>query len=224
MDYPHLMSKGFFKIFTREGQSVLDKLDTPEKIQKYIDEEVVYDPVKEDRSVRDVLKDRKAECYNGALFALACLLKHGYKVSIVELLARGDEEHILCVYKEGSRYGSIAQSKFLGLKSREPIYKSLHDLVVSYMEFYFAFDGRYTLLSHTGMFPISKYKNKWLYDSRTVVKMAKDLRKSKHFNLINPRDPFSYVSYERYWREVLYIPKGTKISKNYLPMPKNINK
>ncbi len=214
------MVKKSFTELTKIERSVLDKLDTPTKIQKFIDEKITYDPVKEDRSVREVIRDKKAECYNGAIFAVACLFHNGYKASIIELLARDDEEHILCAYQVNGRYGSIAQSKFLGLKGRNPIYKTLHDLVVSYMEFYFAFDGRYTLLSHTKLLPLSKYHNKWFSDSGVVRKMAKDLRESKHVNLIGPEDSFSYVSYERFWKEILVLPKGITLSKDYLPRPK----
>jgi len=216
-----MINKSSLKLSKME-LDVLDKLDTPEKIQKFIDEEITYDPKRENRSIQEVIRDKRAECYNGALLALACLLTHNYKASIVELLARDDEEHILCVYRVDGRYGSIAQSKFLGLKSRSPIYKSLHDLVISYMEFYFAFDGRYSLLSHTNLIPLAKYKNKWLHDGKIVVQMAKDLRNSEHFNLIDLKDPFYHVSNERFWKEVLFIPNGVKIPKSYLPRPKKI--
>ena len=64
------------------------------------------------------------------------------------------------------------------------------------------------------LFPIGDYTKE------EVRKMAKDLRESKHVNLIGPEDSFSYVSYERFWKEILVLPKGIKISKNYLPRPK----
>ncbi|OGM61374.1 hypothetical protein A2961_03645 [Candidatus Woesebacteria bacterium RIFCSPLOWO2_01_FULL_39_21] len=202
--------------FSKTEQKLLDNLNTPEKIQNFIDSKIKYDPIREDRSVKDVLEERKAECYNGALFATACLLNQKVKASIVEILARRDEEHVLCVYKKGGKYGSIAQSKFLGLKSRNPIYTTVRDLVVSYMEFYFSFDGRLTLASFTNPLSLSKYKLKWLYDRNTVIKMAKDLRASKHSTLVAANDPIYYVSPKRYWREVLVIPKGTKIPQKYL--------
>lgn len=98
---------------------VIASCNTPEKVQDYIDHHIIYDPYREDRSVQQVIEDGHGECYNGALFGVACLRAAGYRSSIIELFARGgDEEHILGVYKVDNYYGCVAQSKFLGLKNR----------------------------------------------------------------------------------------------------------
>ena len=197
-------------------QRLVDGLDTPEKIQNFIDLEIEYDPDREDRSVEEVIADRKGECYNGALLATLCLLNQGVKASILEMLAREDDEHILCVYDKKGKFGAIAQSKFLGLKGRNPMYDTIRDLVVSYKEFYFAWDGRFSLESYTNPIALEKYNMKWVYDPKTVVRMARDLRRSKHVALNEGEVPVFYVSAERFWRETLFIPKGTKIPKRYL--------
>ena len=57
---------------------------------------------------------------------------------------------------------------------------------------------------------------KWVYDPKTVVQMGKDLRQAKHFKIAKGEVPVFYVSPERFWKETLYIPKGTKIPKKYL--------
>ena len=197
-------------------QKLIQSLNTPEKIQSFIDQEIEYDPDREDRSVKEVIADRKAECYNAALFATLCLMYHGVQASILEILAREDEEHILCVYKKKNKLGAIAQSKFLAIKGRNPSYNTVRDLVVSYKEFYFAFDGRLSLASYTNPTSLAKYGLKWAYDTKTVVQIANNLRLSKHQILAKDNDPFYYVSPDRYWREVLIIPKGTKIPRKYL--------
>lgn len=202
--------------FPSDQQQLIDSLNTPDKIQQFIDSEITYDPDREDRSVQQVLADKMGECYNGALLATVCLLNQGIESSIIELLARQDEEHILCVYKQNNKFGAIAQSKMLGLKSRHPIYTSIRDLVISYMEFYFDFDGRLTLSSHTDWFDLSPYNLRWLSDSQTVVQIGKDLRQAPHQPLVGESEPFFYVSPKRFWREILYIPKGTHIPHEYL--------
>jgi len=196
---------------------VIQRCNTPEKIQDYIDHEIVYDPYREDRSVKQVIEDGRGECYNGALFGVACLRAAGCRSSIMELFARGgDEEHILGVYKIGKYFGCVAQSKFLGLKNRQPIYPTLRDLAASYMEYYFSYDGRYTLQSYTSLFSLGKYKNRWLTDSATVVQMGKDLRSAIHHPLAQMSDPYYYVSTDRYWKEMLYIPPNFTIPQKYL--------
>lgn len=211
------MSKSIRALVGESVYKILESCNTPEKVQSYIDNHIVYDPYREDRSVVQVIEDQRGECYNAALFGVACLLLAGYKASIIELFARGgDEEHILCVYKSGDYYGCLAQSKFLGLKSRQPVYSSIRDLAVSYMEYYFSYDGRYTLQSYTSLFPLGKYRGKWLYDPATVVQMGKDLRNATHHPLAKMDDPYYYVSPHRYWKDMLYIPPYFTVPKEYM--------
>lgn len=211
------MIKNIRALVGESEYKIIKSCNTPEKVQSYIDNHIAYDPYREDRSVAQVISDGRGECYNAALFGVACLVTAGYKSSIIEIFARGgDEEHILCVYKSGDYYGCVAQSKYLGLKSRQPIYLSIHDLVVSYMEYYFGFDGRYSLQSYTSLFPLNKYKNKWLDDPATVVQISKDLRSATHHQLAKMEDPYYYVSPDRYWKEILNIPPYFTIPKEYL--------
>lgn len=84
------------------------------------------------------------------------------------------------------------------------------------MEYYFSYDGRYTLQSYTSLFPLGKYKDQWLTDSATVVQMGKDLRSAVHHPLAQMDDPYYYVSPERYWKEMLYIPPYFTVPKEYL--------
>lgn len=211
------MNKSIRSLVGESAYKILENCNTPEKVQAYIDTNIIYDPYREDRSVLQVINDGRGECYNGALFGVACFLRAGYKTSIIELYARGgDEEHILAVYKKGKYYGCVAQSKYLGLKYRQPMYSSIRDLAVSYMEYYFGYDGRYSLQSYTSLFPLGKYQGKWLTDSATVVQIGKDLRNATHHKLAREDDPYYSVSPDRYWREILYIPPNTMIPDRYL--------
>jgi len=211
------MEKSFRKHLSESDLTLLKSLNTPEKVQLYIDTAIKYNSTREDRSVQEVIQDRVAECYNGALFGVACLLLAGFRTSIIRLYARaGDEEHILAVYEKNGFYGSVAQSKFLGLKSRQPIYRSIRDLAVSYVEFYFSYDGRYTLQSYSQLLPISKYNLNWLDQASTVKTMALDLNNSKHSDLVGLNDPFYYAEPERFWKEILVIPDWAEIPAAYL--------
>ncbi len=204
------------EILSEDEVKLIGSLDTPEKVQAYIDAHITYDPYREDRTIKDVVKDKYAECYNSALFASCCLLTLGFETSVIELLARNDEEHILCVYKKNGLWGSLAQSKFAGLKGRLPRYKTIHDLVVSYMELYFAFDGHYSLESYTDPIELDKYSLKWLTEKECVITIAKDLRDMRHHVLTDFSNGYFYVSPERYWRETLFIPKDVVIPDEYL--------
>jgi hypothetical protein len=194
---------------------LLSSLDNPLKIQKYVDEQIEYDPYREDRTLEEVVNDGKGECYNGALFALTALQNLGYNTGLVLLSPFKDEEHILAVYEYNGRWGSIAQSKFLGLKGREPIYLNIHDLAVSYKEFYFSFDGHYSLAGYSDIFNVEKYNWEWVSNTETVVKMEEDLLSSPIHDLLGSKEKI-YVSPQRYWKEIQYIPKEINIPQRYL--------
>lgn len=211
------MSYSFLERLSTKNQAIIKKLQTPELVQEFVDEYVIYDPDREDRTIEEVLNDGQGECYNGALLAATCLMAANYEVSLIRIEARGgDEEHILCVYQQNGYFGSIAQSKFLGLKGRKPIYNTIRDLVVSYQEFYFGFDGKYTLLSFHQAISLEKYQYAWLNERQSVLQIAEDMIAAPIEEIVKLDDPYFLVDPKRFWNEVLYIPKWAKIPELYL--------
>ena len=98
--------------FVVESAYAVPSCNTPEKVQTYIDTRITYDPYREDRSVLQVINDGRGECYNGALFGVACLIVAGYKHQLLSFMPRWHEKHILAVTKR-KYYGCVAQSKYL---------------------------------------------------------------------------------------------------------------
>ena len=98
-----------------------------------------------------MLRDRKAHCYDGAVFAAAALARLGYPPLVVNLFpkTRNDDEHLLAVYRQRGAWGAVAKSNFVGLRFREPIYRTLRELVLSYFEHYYNVAGKKTLWSYT---------------------------------------------------------------------------
>jgi hypothetical protein len=123
-------------------------LDRPAGIQAYLDG-LPYsaDPIY--RCPRSVIRDRKAHCFDGALFAAAALRSLGFPPVIVEILAERDDSHILAVFKVDGRWGAIAKSNFVGLRFREPVYFSLRELVMSYFDSFYNIDREKTLRGYT---------------------------------------------------------------------------
>ncbi len=124
-------------------------LSSPARIQAFLDE-VPYstDPIY--RSPLSVLRERRAHCVDGALFAAAALRCLGCPPLVVELCAERDDDHFLAVYRQGSHWGAVAKSNFVGLRFREPIYRSLRELVISYFEPYYNIEGRRSLRAYAG--------------------------------------------------------------------------
>ena len=123
--------------FNKEEISVLKKLNTPAKIQAFIDFKLKYNLEEKGEtcySPRLVLRHRKAHCFEGALFAVAALYFHGNRPLLMGLKSVRDDDHALALYRIKGYWGAIGQSKFAGLRFREPIYKNVRELALSYFE------------------------------------------------------------------------------------------
>ena len=126
----------------------LRRLRTPERIQRFLDHDIGYNKEKEGetcRSPRRVLRDRIAHCMEGALLAAAALRVQGYPPLLVDLEAVRDDDHVLTVFQQHGHWGAIAKSNYSGLRFREPVYRTLRELVMSYFEHYYNLKGEKTL-------------------------------------------------------------------------------
>ena len=126
--------------WTRDESIFFKRLSDPDKIQGFLDS-IEYNPGYECRSPRWVIKKKKAHCFEGALFAAAALEFIGYPPLIVDLKAYNDDDHVIAVFKVDGHWGSVAKSNFTTLRYREPVYRSLRELVMSYFDFYFNING-----------------------------------------------------------------------------------
>jgi hypothetical protein len=134
--------------FSKQELALFRTLSAPEKIQSFLDHEVRYNKEPDGitcRSPRRVLRDRVAHCIEGALFAAAALRMRGHPPLIVDLEAIRDDDHIIALFKENGHWGAVAKSNYSGLRFREPVYRSVRELVMTYFELYYNLDGEKTL-------------------------------------------------------------------------------
>jgi hypothetical protein len=130
--------------------STLRRLTTPEKIQRFLDDRVGYNKEKGGptcRSPRRVLRDRLAHCLEGALFGAAALRVQGFEPLLLDLEAVRDDDHVLAIFRQRGCWGAIAKSNYAGLRFREPVYRTLRELAMSYFEHYYNLKGEKTLRS-----------------------------------------------------------------------------
>ncbi len=129
--------------------SVLKNLDRPQKIQTFLDDQLGYNKELTCRSPRRVLRDRVAHCAEGAFLAAAALRVIGHAPLILDLETVRDDDHLLAVFQEDGLWGAIGKSNYAGLRFREPVYRSLRELVMSYYEHYFNLAGEKTLRAYS---------------------------------------------------------------------------
>jgi hypothetical protein len=152
--------RDFDKVLTESERQFISTLTTPAKIQAFLDE-LPYSTEHIYRCPLRVLRERIAHCFDGALFAAAMLRCLGYPPLIMDMLPSDrDDDHMLAVYKNNGHWGAIAKSNFAGLRFREPIYRTLRELVMSYFELFYNVEREKTLRSYT--LPLNlKYFDQW---------------------------------------------------------------
>jgi hypothetical protein len=131
-------------------KQILFGLDGPAAIQAFLDT-LQYSEDKFYRCPLRVLQDRKGHCFDGALFAAMALRRIGHPPLILELIPNErDDDHLLALFKQHGCWGAVAKSNFTGLRFREPVYRGLRELVMSYFEDFFNSAGEKTLVGYRG--------------------------------------------------------------------------
>jgi hypothetical protein len=159
----------------------------PDSIQDFLDS-VDYNPVYECRSPRWVIKKRSAHCFEGALFAAAALQYIGYSPLIVDMKAYNDDDHVIAVFKEDDHWGAVAKSNFTTLRYREPVYRTLRELVMSYFDFYFNIDGDKSLRSYSLPLDLTLYNSRhWTTTDEDLEYIGDKLEKIRHFPVVDKK-------------------------------------
>jgi hypothetical protein len=139
----------FDRHLTKSESQLLNRLRTPNRIQAFLDE-LTYSTEEAYRCPLRVLHERVAHCYDGALLAAALLRRLGHPPLILEMLPnRRDDDHLLALFKEDGHWGAVGKSNFVGLRFREPIHRTLRELVLSYFEQFYNVEGEKTLRGYT---------------------------------------------------------------------------
>jgi hypothetical protein len=132
--------------------AILRALRAPERIQRFLDDSISYNKEKSGptcRSPRRVLRDRLAHCLEGALFGAAALRVQGWEPLLLDLEAVRDDDHVLAIFRQYGCWGAIAKSNYAGLRYREPVYRTLRELAMSYFEDYYNPAGERTLRTYS---------------------------------------------------------------------------
>lgn len=176
--------------------ATLRTLSTPIKIQDYLDSlpinyekrgETYYSP-------RKVLRLGKAHCFEGALLAATALWLAGEKPLLLDLKsAKGDDDHVVTLYKRNGHWGAISKTNHATLRFRDPIYKNLHELAASYFHEYFVdTTGIKTLESYAGPFSLIPFGTSWITAEEDLDYLAEALDESQHFPLV-PKGNARYI-------------------------------
>lgn len=176
--------------FAARELSVLRRLNTPEKIQRFLDVEIAYNKELDGatcRSPRRVLRDRVAHCLEGALFGAAALRVQGFPPLLLDLEAVRDDDHVLAVFRQRSHWGAIAKSNYAGLRFREPVYRTLRELVMSYFEHYYNLQAEKTLRRYSRPVNLARWDSiGWMTTEEDLWVISDRLFAIPHTRLLVP--------------------------------------
>jgi len=181
---------GAFSRFTGGQLSVLRRLDSPRKVQDFLDYEIRYNDSKPDTcySPLEALRHGRAHCIEGAMLAAAAFLFHGRPSLLLDLRANPrDDDHVIAPFVEHGRWGAVAMSHFCGLRYREPVYASAAELARSYFEFYYNSAGEKTLREFSAPLDTSLLKPEWLDSDKNVFFVSRRLDEQRHFRIVGWR-------------------------------------
>ena len=155
-----MSARQLFDSLNASERRTLQSLNSPAKIQRFLDEEIGYN--KEPNGVtcyspRQVLRKRVAHCMEGALVGAMALRRIGFPPLIVDIEAVRDTDHVLAVYRIGGHWGAVAKSDYSGIRSREPVYRTLREMVMSYFEHYYNPRGEKTLRAYSRPVNLSRF-------------------------------------------------------------------
>ena len=175
---------------TRAEFAILRRLDSPEKIQKFLfslgqNFEVDGDTC---RTVRGVLKTRRAHCIEGAMVAACAFWVNGEPPLLLDMRAVRDFDHVVALYRRHGRWGAISKTNGIGLRSRDPVYGSLRELAMSYFHEYTNRRDHKTLREYSVPYDLRRLDPKvWVSGEKNAWPVAEALDEIRHFKLVNGR-------------------------------------
>lgn len=175
------MTQGELKIFK--------KLNKPWLIQDYLEKiPINFEENGETlMSPRRVLQEKRAHCFEGALFAAAAFQINNHSPLLLDLCTTdADESHVVALFKYNGRWGAVSKTNHAVLRYRDPVYKNIRELVMSYYHEYFLNSNREkTLRSYSEPFDLRKLKNQdWMTTKEDLWHLDEILDKQKHYSII----------------------------------------
>jgi len=173
---------------SKKELAVLQKLTTPCKIQDFLDTLPINHLKKGATcySPRQVLREKKAHCIEGALLAATALWLHGEPPLLLDLKAtRDDYDHVVALYKKNGYWGALSKTNYPVLRFRDPIYRTVRELALSYFhEYLLPKTGRKTLCSYSRPFSLKRFGTNWITLEEGAWDIACALDDSRHYPLV----------------------------------------
>lgn len=181
--------------------AVLRRLDTPEKIQRFLfGLKQNFEPDGDTcRPVRVILRERNAHCIEGAMLAACALWVHGEPPLLLDMRAVRDFDHVVALFRRHGSWGAISKTNGVGLRWRDPVYRTLRELAMSWFHEYCNRRDHKTLREYSRPFDLRRFSPEiWVSGVKDAWQVAEALEDVRHYDLLTRvqakrltrRDPF----------------------------------
>ncbi len=175
---------------TSHELKILRALRTPKKIQDFLDTLPINfeDGGDTCMSPRKVLETRTAHCMEGAMLAALALRLAGHKPLVMDLKVTNDDyDHVVALFREHGCWGAISKTNHGTLRYRDPIYKSIRELAMSYFHEYTTKSGKKVLRSYSRPVDLSRFdKRGWMTAEDDVWYVPEAIDDAKHYKILSP--------------------------------------
>jgi len=166
----------------------LRALDRPRKVQDFLDRLPINRESKRETCTSPLVTLRRntAHCMEGALLAALALWMHGHKPLILDLRTTSDDvDHLVALFRKGRYWGGITKTNHAVLRYREPVYRDVRELAMSYFHEYFTHEGVKTLREYSAPFDLSRWKGDWVTSEDDLWDLEKAIDRSPHHRLLD---------------------------------------
>ena len=171
--------------FTPAELRKLRSLKDPDGIQRFLDD-MPYHLADTAWSPRRVLRENTAHCFEGAIFAAAALRVNGYPPLLLDMEAEHDTDHVIAIYKVKGHWGAVAKSNYTGCRSREPVYRSLRELAMSYFHIYFNMRRQRSMRTFSQPVNLKRFDDQqWMTTEKAVWFIVYHLFEIRHYKLLS---------------------------------------
>ncbi len=174
---------------SRAQAAALARLHTPEKIQDYLNAMPVNFEPQGDTclSVTEALRQRRAHCIEAAFIAACAFWINGEPPLVMDLQAKGDSDHVIALFRRDKCWGAISKSNHVWLRWRDPVYKTLRELAMSYFHEYVAGRAK-TLMTYSVACDLRRFDPEtWITNKKQCWDVASALDDIRHYKLITPK-------------------------------------
>jgi hypothetical protein len=173
--------------FTKKEKALLMKLNTSEKVQDFLNGlRFNFEPHGETlKSPLFSLRQKNAHCLEGALLGAYMLSRHGFKPYLMVLRStKKDFDHVIVPFKVGKFWGALSKTNHAVLRYREPIYKNIRELAMSYFHEYFLNDGTKTMRQYSALLNLNNFEKDWPTEESNLWGIDEELDKIKYFDIV----------------------------------------